>query len=159
MRQSDVKVKNRQMLKSQSFPKQVKTSQKQSKQAPVLSRLPRLSRGPGCSPGSLRQEAKRPRAGVGAASSSRSVSKISASYSRCRNFDFSRLTLGAQLLKLWQFSGFGFQPLNHHKQKCKMCPNNNHVLVPRAKPKASAAMCELGMWEWGACRPHKRTRS
>ena len=28
-----------------------------------------------------------------------------------------------------QLSGFGFQPLNHNKQKCKMFPNNNHAVV------------------------------
>ena len=26
----------------------------------------------------------------------------------------------------WLFSGFGFQPLNHNKQRCRMFPNNNH---------------------------------
>ena len=33
---------------------------------------------------------------------------------------------GATILICLQLSGFGFQPLNHNKQKCKMFPNDNH---------------------------------
>ena len=28
----------------------------------------------------------------------------------------------------------GFQPLNHHKQKCNMFPNDNHVEVTQGSP-------------------------
>ena len=38
---------------------------------------------------------------------------------------------GEQTIKFWQFSGFGFQPLNHNKQKCKMFPNNSHEWLLR----------------------------
>ena len=58
---------------------------------------------------------------------------------------------------------WGFQPLNHKKQKCKMLPNNNHdktdsqFLLRRKKRRNNSVPCELNTPRPGAAQNHQPT--